>query len=321
MDVLSGGELLHDEHDLATSVMRHMAELRVIAYRYCDWRAVEGRTHLPLALSVHGVVRDLKRKRSDRSERVTSMSTENPVKPTTVSEHVTNGKSHEPGSQRRGHGFIVGIIRDGERFYARNRPIAKYVLKEYGVNIYTSGTNVVIRPRNVPSDLVPLAVENDIWCLALGDPDVYAKNRNFPLQPVLRHTTDIMRSIRGMPVPDALVELRDVVLPSARKSGILAKIARQMEDSMFTCPRKNRALTSEERALFESLRVGASDTDGLNFRKGGVGEDGVGEDGVGEGGDGEGGDGEEVECGGGDGEEVEDEGGEEDEGDADGSRY
>lgn len=154
---------------------------------------------------------------------------------------------------------IYGLARKlGNAYYSDNQSLRTYMDANFSFRPFNTSKQSKIEihdPSELPGKLLPYAVENDIWCILLGNQKLYEKNRNYPLEPLWQHMKPLILALKKHGRPD-LLEGFQAALSELRSSTTLRGMADDLEEKRFkTVPRdRSSRITTEEEELFSAIQ-------------------------------------------------------------------
>lgn len=246
---------LDDDAGFASMVHAKLPELRAVAEQHYEVEAIERSADAALAMGVHAAARP-------PTKRAAAIALAAPAPgPAEAAEALPDGSTFPAALSGFG---IYGVLRVNSTYYSTNKKYELHADANYMVKIYTTKQRVeASTPAELPKKIIGMAVENDVWGVLLNDANLYERNRNYPLEDLLKAAgPDILSRIKGPTRSDALLCFRDSVLPEVRQSGKLAEVADALEGVRFKSrseSRAARAMTTKEHELFAVAFPGVSD--------------------------------------------------------------
>lgn len=161
---------------------------------------------------------------------------------------------------------IYGLARKvGNAYYSENQSFRNYMDTTFGFRPYTykeQSKIEVLQASDLPSQLLPYAVENDVWGILLGDVKLYEKNRNYPLEMLWPLVEAVVRALSGSR-RDKLEEFQSRLV-GIREANSFRELADQMEGARFTSAPRDRtcAMTAQEARLYNLIQTSVIEKNG-----------------------------------------------------------
>lgn len=230
-----------DNAGFAAAAQKALADLRVIAAQY-DVAGLAQNADVALAMGVHMYARPpLILPKADVEEPVTSP----------PGESVDVAQDLPPAY--KGYG-IIGVVKRENYYENENKKFTIPASADCRIrSLYPNKPKIrVANVDELPHKILPLAVENDVIAVLLNNAKVYELNRNYPLKEFMEHARPVFDAISFTSVATAIETYYDA-MPGLRSSGVIRRIADELESVRFHGRKEERGMTDAEKLKFLSL--------------------------------------------------------------------